>query len=479
MRSTAALALTAGAASALMIPATTHCQGIPNDGDEATFGCPRSLRGIIPVLPPPSPTHTDNLQEGSVVSSRAEREGKPLPVVVGERPPPPPPKESSRTPVDEDDPPPAEENPVEPPPEDQPPVVEPAPWTPPPPPADPAWKAAYRRCFTDGVNGVRALDFGGGVDKKFLTIDVCLAACGSQGFKLAGLEFGTECYCGNTLQGENRPTLDEHCDLPCLGNNQTTCGGRGALALYVKDDFQFTEGKAFDGLGPGFDGYEPVGCYQDFHAQDRTLKVDALRGPEHHAMTPELCIADCKARGFPLAGLEYGRQCFCGMDRSGRSNKTEDFFCNQGCTGNAQLTAKLPPSRPLLHLLPLRHHRQLRSPPVEAGPPAEEQPPAAEPAPAPEPAPVANNKEEVHHRPDDITTLHRRRPGTDILLPPDLYQAFPTNPDDDGGFKIPLGRRGPATDMLLPPVGRATFAGLPPRRRQAISLNTALASACS
>ncbi|KAK7978572.1 WSC-domain-containing protein [Apiospora saccharicola] len=414
MRSAAALALAAGAASALMIPATTHCQGIPNDGDEATHGCSGSLHAIIPVLPPPSPTGTgitpgfsilspnpnddtttpgflpleDALQEGSVVSRRAEREDKPLPVVVGELPPPPP-KEGSRTPVDEDDPPPAEENPVEPPPEDQPPVVEPAPWAPPPPPADPSWKAAYRRCFTDGVNGVRALDFGGGVDKKFLTIDVCLAACGSQGFKLAGLEFGTECYCGNTLQGENRPTLDEHCDLPCLGNNQTTCGGRGALALYVKDDFKFAEGKAFDGLGPGFDYYEPVGCYQDFHAQDRTLKVDALRGPEHHAMTPELCIADCKARGFPLAGLEYGRQCFCGHDMSGRSNKTEDFFCNQGCTGNAQLfcggnwnlviysqDGKTPAIAP---------------PPPPPPPPPTEEPPVVEPAPAPEPAPVVNN----------------------------------------------------------------------------------------
>lgn len=54
-------------------------------------------------------------------------------------------------------------------------------------------------------------------------------------------------------------------------------------------------------------------------------------------MTPARCIADCQARGFPLAGLEYGRQCFCGHDRSGRSNRTEDFFCNQGCTGDAQL----------------------------------------------------------------------------------------------------------------------------------------------
>lgn len=53
-------------------------------------------------------------------------------------------------------------------------------------------------------------------------------------------------------------------------------------------------------------------------------------------MTPEMCVRDCKARDFPLAGLEYGRQCFCGHDRNGLANRTEDFFCNQGCTGNAQ-----------------------------------------------------------------------------------------------------------------------------------------------
>ncbi|KAK8086198.1 hypothetical protein PG994_001172 [Apiospora phragmitis] len=247
--------------------------------------------------------------------------------------------------------PPFEEPPVE---DKVPPVEEAVPWVPPPPPADRSWQPAYRRCFTDGVNGVRALDYGGGVDRQYLTIDHCLDACASQGFKLAGLEYGSECYCGNTLQGENAPTVDERCDIPCFGNNQTTCGGDGALALYVKDKFKFTAGKPFDGLG--------------------SMPCEV---PSPPTLTPELCIQECKASDFPLAGLEYGRQCFCGHDRSGRSKKTEDFFCNQGCTGNAQLAASL-----LLLLLP-----PPPPPPPPPSPPADEPPVEEAPTPLPPPPP--------------------------------------------------------------------------------------------
>lgn len=51
-----------------------------------------------------------------------------------------------------------------------------------------------------------------------MTIDRCVDACAASGFKLAGLEYGSECYCGNTLQGENVPVLDERCDIPCVGS---------------------------------------------------------------------------------------------------------------------------------------------------------------------------------------------------------------------------------------------------------------------
>lgn len=41
--------------------------------------------------------------------------------------------------------------------------------------------------------------------------------------------------------------------------------------------------------------------------------------------------------------------------------------------------------------------------------------------PPPTPAePAAIVKDKLHHRPDDMTTLHRRRPATDKILPPPL-----------------------------------------------------------
>ncbi|ORY31412.1 hypothetical protein BCR39DRAFT_92097 [Naematelia encephala] len=52
--------------------------------------------------------------------------------------------------------------------------------------------------------------------------DMCVAACKDSGYNYAGLQFGKECYCGNTLAGP--PTAPSQCDVQCAdGHNH--CGG--------------------------------------------------------------------------------------------------------------------------------------------------------------------------------------------------------------------------------------------------------------
>lgn len=60
----------------------------------------------------------------------------------------------------------------------------------------------YYGCYVDTDN-IRTLTygattFGGGYD---LTVEICLSSCHDSGFVLAGVEFGTQCSCGNYLQG--------------------------------------------------------------------------------------------------------------------------------------------------------------------------------------------------------------------------------------------------------------------------------------
>lgn len=62
----------------------------------------------------------------------------------------------------------------------------------------------------------------------------CIDWCQAEGFVYAGLEYGTECYCGNQLPRlPNHPKIDESvCQAVCPGNAEEKCGGEWAMSLY-------------------------------------------------------------------------------------------------------------------------------------------------------------------------------------------------------------------------------------------------------
>lgn len=66
---------------------------------------------------------------------------------------------------------------------------------------------------------------------KLMTTGKCLVICSYGNFQYAGLEYGTECWCGNTLG--NVKTIGI-CNMPCAGNTSETCGGSFSLNLYSK-----------------------------------------------------------------------------------------------------------------------------------------------------------------------------------------------------------------------------------------------------
>lgn len=69
------------------------------------------------------------------------------------------------------------------------------------------------------------------VSMRLLTRHKCLVVCSYGGYNLAGVEYGDECWCGNTLQAD----LDFNgtCDMACAGDPSDTCGGRLSLDLYM------------------------------------------------------------------------------------------------------------------------------------------------------------------------------------------------------------------------------------------------------
>ena len=48
----------------------------------------------------------------------------------------------------------------------------------------------------------------------------------------------------------------------------------------------------------------------------------------------EVCIAECKRRGYQYAGTEHGYECFCGNDKPNPSLERPGE-CNDICPGNA------------------------------------------------------------------------------------------------------------------------------------------------
>jgi hypothetical protein len=90
----------------------------------------------------------------------------------------------------------------------------------------------YLGCYTDLVNGVRALPgivFGA----SDMTIEKCRDIAGTQGFRYYGVQYSQACF------GTNNATSAfmfgksiGGCNMPCAGNVLQECGGAGANSVY-------------------------------------------------------------------------------------------------------------------------------------------------------------------------------------------------------------------------------------------------------
>jgi hypothetical protein len=57
-------------------------------------------------------------------------------------------------------------------------------------------------------------------------------------------------------------------------------------------------------------GWESLGCIAEGN-QGRALISAQM---DSDSMTIDMCLNFCASKGFGMAGLEYGRQCFCAKD---------------------------------------------------------------------------------------------------------------------------------------------------------------------
>lgn len=89
------------------------------------------------------------------------------------------------------------------------------------------WK--YLDCYSDAAPA-RALP--NGLRTVAKSVNSCLDAATTAGYKYAGLEYGGECWAGNSLPSSSLPVGYGKCFMPCVDSPLQWCGGPGTFDLY-------------------------------------------------------------------------------------------------------------------------------------------------------------------------------------------------------------------------------------------------------
>jgi hypothetical protein len=185
-------------------------------------------------------------------------------------------------------------------------------------------------CWVDAVNGRilgRQLP-----DDSDMTLASCVSACDELGFSIAGAEYHSQCFCAQQIgNGGKKAASDDECNTSCLGNPSESCGGPNRMSI-----FSIGEPKVVGPPAPvqAVGDWTYQGCSLDNVNQKRTFPWQLI----FDTMEPSDCLNACAEFGYMVAGLEYGRECYCGdipdIAKAG-SSFVDDSQCNVVCAGDA------------------------------------------------------------------------------------------------------------------------------------------------
>ncbi|GAB1311342.1 WSC domain-containing protein [Madurella fahalii] len=168
-------------------------------------------------------------------------------------------------------------------------------------------------CFVGSANGNRALSGASYYSDDAMTVESCAAFCSK--FKYFGLEYGSQCYCGDAHSAQAAP--DSDCSFPCSGNSAQKCGAGDRLDLYTNNLYIAPAPATLE---------EPyLGCFVD---QGARALPDNLLGADD--MTAQKCAEHCA--NYSYFGVEYGRECWCG--NSPPNTPAPESECSFRCAGD-------------------------------------------------------------------------------------------------------------------------------------------------
>ncbi|KAK2608301.1 hypothetical protein N8I77_006919 [Diaporthe amygdali] len=176
-------------------------------------------------------------------------------------------------------------------------------------------------CYSEGPDGRALPDFFLEDDVR-MTIDKCANLC--MNYTFLGLEYGSQCWCSNSIQNGAFPVDDGQCSMVCTGNAQQICGSEKSLSVYLPPPPP--PPRPVNNIT-----FKAAGCYAE--PADGTRAMDRSRTATDQ-MTPAACFNICGLSGWPYAGLEYGDECWCDDDVSTEAMLTDPSRCNMKCSGD-------------------------------------------------------------------------------------------------------------------------------------------------
>ncbi len=193
--------------------------------------------------------------------------------------------------------------------------------------------AQYLGCFKDADNRDLKDKFW---DDSRMTPERCLQSCTDSGYAYAGVQYGNQCFCGNSY-GRYGKLSESSCNMTCSGDSGLVCGGTWANTLYKTASRRDVPPMVAPPPPPppvrssATPAATYLGCFRDTDQRD----LNATQWDDGQ-MTPQRCIRTCADSGFEYAGLQYGSQCFCGNSH-GRFGRIDSSSCSMPCSGNSGL----------------------------------------------------------------------------------------------------------------------------------------------
>ncbi|XP_064892656.1 sialate:O-sulfotransferase 1 [Columba livia] len=158
-------------------------------------------------------------------------------------------------------------------------------------------KGTYMGCFSD-ESRERTLKGAVFYDLRKMTVSHCQEACAERAYSYAGLAYGAECYCGNTLPAA--AAAPEDCNSECKGEKGSVCGGVNRLSVYRVEELRAGARRGRNVIYRG--------CFRAPENLTDTFPASLIQ-PN---LTVETCSEFCSKKEFPLAVVR-GRECHCGF----------------------------------------------------------------------------------------------------------------------------------------------------------------------